>query len=430
MRKITISGALLVLEQLVLASSTFIFAILATNSLSVEQYGFLSVNQYLLVLCGVVVTLSLNGILFQRLCTAISNKVKSSLLGTVLLVQVLMSCIAALMISLYNSSSSTEIFLIGVVFGVANIFRRFEVFSYFWKSQIKSQPILVARFFSRVLALIYVFILFVYEKNEPILFSLYFLVEAAVYAAFLYYSYGGKLGKEVRFRYSLLFPLLNKVKSEIINNFAIALSLSLPVIMLAQSQHSGYVAPLSLALTLLTLFSNISNAICDSFYKTISTTKSLDKKLRLAENYIRVSFLFSLILIFTFNFLGGWIISTLFGNKYLPYIEVFYWVSYLLIFVLPSRILFKLVYMVDAQSKNKFRVLPASFFSMLVSILFIEDYGVMASVLAFFSYYIIGDLLGYLLNNKLRPFGLLYFKAIFSWRGWVDAYLYVQLRFK
>lgn len=403
------NSLLLVLEQAVIILSTFGFTVFAARSLSLEDYGTLSLAQYFFTFFGVFLTLSLNAITFQRLCEDINCS--DEVLGSAYITQLLSSTFIAgiLYCYYYLSDYKEDTVLLVLMFGLVNIFRRADLFQVYWKAKEFTIRSTVGRIVARLLGGLYLVAIYFSESVTILSIVGYFIVEALSYLILMHLSFKQDQ-RSIRFKFSVAVDMLNRVKSEIPNNFILSIALSLPLITLEKIYGAEAIAPLSLALLCLSVFMNLANSFCDGFYhKMVNDNNS---KSKFVGFYIRITFTFAA-LVFCCNILfGDYVITFVFGEKYSTSHDVFVWVSAFLFISLPTRVLFRLVYMGGLQRFNKYRVLPASVLSILSSIYIIPEYGIYGAIFSLAVYYLVGDLLGYFFKKQFCHIGLVFFQSL------------------
>ena len=403
------NSLLLVLEQAVIILSTFGFTVFAARSLSLEEYGTLSLAQYFFTFFGVFLTLSLNAITFQRLCEDINCS--DEVLGSAYITQLLSSTLIAVILYCYYylSGYKQDTVLLVIMFGLVNIFRRADLFQVYWKAKEFTIRSTAGRIVARLLGALYLVAIYFAEAVTILSIVGYFIVEAFLYLILMHLSFKQDQ-HSIRFKFSVAVDMLNRVKSEIPNNFILSIALSLPLITLEKIYGAEAIAPLSLALLCLSVFMNVANSFCDGFYRKMVNDDN--SKSKFVGFYIRITFAFAA-LVFSCNILfGGYVITFVFGDKYSSSHDVFVWVSAFLFITLPTRVLFRLVYMGGLQRFNTYRVLPASVLSILSSIYIIPGYGVYGAIFSLAVYYLVGDLLGYFFKKQLSYIGLAFFQSL------------------
>jgi O-antigen/teichoic acid export membrane protein len=428
MKKQFNSSILLILENVLIVGSALIFVSICTNQLTIADWGTISANQYFFSLLGVFLTLSLNAITMQRIC--MNSKLVGSYLGTALTFQLVSTLFISVLIFsyVYFRQSSIEFIAITIIFILTNLMRRAEIFSVALKAFERPDLIIKIRFFSKLAMAIYVTSLYFFDITDLRYYAIGYLVDSIIYcflSLIVFRALGIKL--KVRFRLGLL--MLLRVRSEIPNNILITVALSLPLVLLEYYKGVEALAPLSISLLLMTTFMNAGNAICDGFYRYFvdNSADRIGNRI-LFSSYIFITFWITILLVSFLYVTEGRIITFIFGAKYQPYIHQIISILVILCITMPSRILYRIVYLEGLQKYNKFRVVPGAFISLLISVLLISNHGAYASIIALFFYYLVGDLLGYLVHSKIRHIGILFFKAIFTMEGFKSARLLLQFR--
>lgn len=396
-------------EHAIIVASTFAFSIFAARVLSLEDFGTLALAQYLFTFCSAFLTLSLNALTLQKLCEDLETA--DTVLGTAYLTQLASSAVVALTIYFYClfTNKTQETVTLVIILGLVNILRRADIFQVYWKAKELSIRSAVARVIARAAGILYIIFIYASEAVTVLTAAGYFVVEALIYLICVHLAFYNN-GRRLRLKLRLAFQLLSQVKSEIANNFVLSIVLALPMIVLERYSGAEALAPLSLALMFLSVFMNLGNAFCDGFYRKM--VKYQESQKLFVASYIRISIIFSLLIVGLNLFIGDSVIQLLFGDKYKAGHDVFILVSVILFVTLPTRILFRLVYMAGLQKYNKYRILPASFLSALASVYFIPNYGVYGAISSLMTYYLVGDFLGYFLSRKLRPIGLEFMGAL------------------
>lgn len=403
------NSMLLVLEQAVIILSTFGFTVFAARTLSLEEYGTLSLAQYFFTFFGVFLTLSLNAITFQRLCEDINCS--DEVLGSAYIIQLFSSAFIAVILYCYYyfSDYKQETILLVLMFGLVNIFRRADLFQVYWKAKEFTIRSTVGRIVARLLGALYLVVIYFFESVTILSIVGFFILESLSFLILMHFSFKQEQ-RSVRFNFSVAVDMLNRVKSEIPNNFILSIALSLPLITLEKTYGAESIAPLSLALLCLSVLMNVANSFCDGFYRKMVNDEN--SKSKFVGFYIRITFAFAALVLCCNILFGDYVIIFVFGEKYSSSHDVFVWVSAFLFISLPSRVLFRLVYMDGLQRYNKYRVLPASVLSILSSIYIIPEYGIYGAIFSLAIYYLIGDLLGYFFKKQFSHIGLAFFQSL------------------
>jgi O-antigen/teichoic acid export membrane protein len=427
MKKQFTSSLVLILEYSLTAIVTLLFVSVCTNQMTIADWGTISVNQYFFGLLGVFLTLSLNAISMQRIC--LKSDFVGTYIGTVLIFQLASTLVVGILILsyVYFKQSSFDFIIVTLIFSLTNLMKRAEVLNIAWKALELPKLIIKSRFFAKLAMFVYVVSLYFCDVTDLKYYAFGYLIDSSVFCLFSFFTVK-KMGIMLKIRLKVGMLLLYRVKSEIPNNILITSALSLPMVLLEYYKGVEYLAPISISLLLITTFMNIANAICDGFYRFIVDNKRNFNGMRiLFSAYIFFAFWLAVAVVVFLFFTDGKIITFVFGAKYETYKHQIISTLIILCVTLPSRILFKLVYLEGLQIYNKYRVIPGSFLSLFVTIFFINDYGVYAAISALFVYYLVGDILGYLMHYKIRHIGLLFLKSIFTREGVNSARLLLQL---
>lgn len=428
MKKQFTSSIFLILEHSLTVIAALLFVSICTNQLTVADWGTISANQYFFSLLGVFLTLSLNAITMQRAC--MKSNLVGAYMGTALMFQLASTFIMGTLILsyVYLRQSGFDFVIVTVVFVLTNLMRRAEVFSVAWKALERPELIVKSRMVAKLAMTVYVVSLYVLDISDLKYYALGYLIDSLVFCLFsflLIRNQGVRL--KVRFRLGLL--LLRRVRSEIPNNIFITSALSLPLVLLENEKGVEALAPLSISLILVTTFMNVGNAICDGFYRYFVDNEGDSNGNRvLFSSYIFVTFWLTVLFIAFLFMTEGKVITLVFGSKYEQYQNQILSTLLILCVTVPSRILYRIVYLEGLQSYNKYRVIPGAFLSLLTAVLFVSEYGAYAAISALFFYYLVGDLFGYILHRKIRHIGVLFFKSILTLEGLNSARLLLQSR--
>lgn len=418
----------LILEHALTVFSALLFVSICTNQLSLSDWGTISANQYYFSLFGVFLTLSLNAISMQRSC--MKPQLIGNYIGTALMFQLVSTLIMGALILSYVMlrQSSLDFIFVTIVFVLTNLMRRTEVFCVAWKAMEKPELIVKSRLLAKIAMIAYVVCLYVTDLTDMKYYAVGYLIDSTVFSLISFFVIR-RYRIKIKVNINLGLILLNRVRSEIPNNILITSALSLPLVLLENSKGVEALAPLSISLLLITTFMNIGNAICDGFYRYFVDNEGDAKGNRLLfSSYIFITFWLSVLFILFLYLTEGEIITFVFGSKYEQYKHQILFTLVILCVTVPSRIFHRIVYLEGLQSYNKYRVIPGAFFSLLTTVIFVYEYGAYASISALFFYYLVGDLLGYFVHNKIRHIGFLFFKSIFTLEGINSAYLLLQSR--
>ena len=277
---------LLILEQAVIILSTFGFTIFAARTLSLEEYGTLSLTQYFFTFFGAFLTLSLNAITFQRLSEDINCA--DEVFGSAYLVQLLSSALVTGVLYCYFNLSDykSDTVLLVLMFGLVSIFRRADLFQVYWKAKEFTIRSTIGRIIARFLGAQYLVAIYVTESVTLISLVGYFIVEAASYLVLMHLSFKQEQ-RRILFNFGVALDMLNRVKSEIPNNFLISIALALPLIILEKTYGTAAIAPFALALLCLSVFMNVGNAFCDGFYRKMVSDEREKRMFVMVENIMR-----------------------------------------------------------------------------------------------------------------------------------------------
>lgn len=428
MKKQVISSMLLMLEHVVTIISALLFVSICTNQLTIADWGTVSVNQYFFSLLGVFLTLSLNAITMQRVC--MNPKLAGAYMGTTLAFQLLSTLIVGILVLsyVYLRQSSVDFITITLVFVLTNLMRRAEIFSVCWKALEKPDLIVKSRLIAKLAMAFYAVCLYFLDITDLRYYAIGYLIDSIVFCVMTFIVMKS-LGMALKVRMRLGLLMLNRVRSEIPNNLFITFALALPLVLLEQYWGVETLAPLSISLILITTCMNAGNAICDGFYRYFVDNESdFTGNQMLFSSYIFVTFWLTVLFVFFLYVTGGAIITFVFGAKYEPYQNQIISTLLILCVTVPSRILYRIVYLEGLQRYNKYRVIPGAVMSLVICVLFVNQHGAYAAILSLFCYYLVGDLVGYLLHKKIRHIGFLFFKSIFTKEGLKSACLLLQPR--
>jgi len=417
MKKQITSSILLMSEHLFTVISALLFVSICTNQLTIADWGTISVNQYFFSLLGVFLTLSLNAITMQRIC--MKPKLVGAYVGTALIFQLLSTLIVGTLVLsyVYFRQSSIDFIVVTVVFVLTNLMRRAEIFSVCWKALERPELIVKSRLISKLAMAVYAVSLYSLDITDLKYYAIGYLIDSIVFCVMTFIVIKNvKMVLKVRIRLGLL--MLIRVRSEIPNNIFITFALSLPVVLLEYYKGAEALAPLSISLILIATFMNAGNAICDGFYRYfVDNNIDFTGNQMIFTSYIFVTFWLTVLFVSFLYMTGGDIITFVFGIQYEPYKNQIISTLLILCVTVPSRILYRIVYLEGLQRYNKYRVMPGAVISLVIAVLFVSDYGAYAAICALFCYYVVGDLVGYLFHKKIRHIGVLFFRSIFTKEG-------------
>ena len=309
----------IVFGRLVYMLLNFIVSLIIARYLGPSKYGLLGYAASYTTFFASICSLGINSIIVREL---VNHKDKNGeIIGTAIFLRIVSSCLSFIIILLISFVVDKKELLtkaIVAIYSTHIVIQSFEIFTYWFQSQLQSKYAEIAATIAYVTMSIYMIIMLL-AKKDVIWFSASKSVEFLMLSFFLYLVYKKKNGQKLLIKKETGIKLLRDSYHFIISGMMVALYNSTDRFMLKQMLSESDVAYYTTAVTISGLCAFLLSAIIQSFAPIIIEAKQRDEKIYLKRNkelYAIIFYISISISVFIALFAKP-IIHLLYGNAYL-----------------------------------------------------------------------------------------------------------------
>lgn len=295
-------------------------SILVTRFLGPSNYGLINYGTAYTTFFMSLCTLGINSVLVKEFIDRRYDE--GMILGTVLVLRAVSSLLSALIIwgivSVVDANEPITI-TVTVLCSVGLIFNIFEVFHYWFQSQLKSRVTALVSLLAYIITAAYKVLLYVWQKSV-IWFAFATSVDYIVVAIALLLCYRKYNGAHLRFSWACGLALLKKSYHFILPSMMVAIYGYADKFMLKHMVSDAEIGYYSVAASICGMWTFVLSAIIDSTYPVIMEAYQSDREQYLKRNRQLYSLIFyvSAVVSLVIAVLGKYIIWLLYGESFLP----------------------------------------------------------------------------------------------------------------
>jgi len=311
----------LVFEKLFTLFVAMLVGIYVARYLQPENFGLLNYAISFVGIFSAFSTLGLDQILVRELARDITQK--NDLLGTAFILKLFGSIILIAILSgvlfIMKNDHFTNIMI--MIIAAAEIFRIFEVISYFYQAKVLSKYVVQVQLAVNFVTSIVKVGMVYYEA--PLMWFVWIILLTSLFNALGYiYTYRKHDGKlfQWNFRKRLALNLLKESWPLTLYGIALYTQARIDQVMLGKMLNNSEVGQYSVALKIIEIFGFIPMVIMSTFSPAITKAKNTSRELyddRLV-NFYRFLFLIFLVVAVPLFLFGEEIIVFLYGSEYQP----------------------------------------------------------------------------------------------------------------
>ncbi|MGB9755772.1 MAG: flippase [Desulfurella sp.] len=416
-RRYTANTAWLFTEQLVRMLVGFFVGVWVARYLGPENYGILSYSLAFVALFQGIAKLGLDGIVVRELVKFPEKR--DELLGTSFWLKFIGSVITFLIVVVvaYITADKFETFVYISIIAAGLIFQSFEVIDFYYQATVQAKYITVRRIIQLIISSS-LKIYFILIKADLIWFVLVSLFDAVSLAVFSWWIYRMQ-NLPAFFRYfdkQLAKMLLKDSWTLIFASFFTLFVMNINRIILKNMYGFENVGFYSVAESLTGIWIFITTIITTSLAPSITNAKKVNEFLYKQRilNLFRLLLLVSISISLIIFMLSDFLVSKLYGDKYLstiPILRIYVWSN---IFVFLGNASWQWYINENKQNTVLTRLFLGAISSLFFGLLLIKYYGAVGAALNTIISYSISFYFGNLLSRQTIPLFFIQSKALIS----------------
>lgn len=298
----------------------FVVTALTTRYLGPNNYGYIEYVGAFVAFVTSFASLGINDVILKEL---IDHKDKEGeYLGTALTLRIISSTLSIIclvsIISILNPNDF-ELILVAFIQSLSLLFQSFEIFNYWYHSQLHSKISSIIATVAYLITIIYRIFLLVFQKNV-VWFASITTFEMTITAILLLASYRINHGLSLKFNKNIVRSLINKSHHFIYSGLMIAIYSQMDKIMIEHWLSKSDVGLYSSTTSLSSMWGFVLAAIIQSFYSPIVEAKKSDENLyieRIINLYSIIIWISILVSLFITIF-SKQILFIAYGEAYIP----------------------------------------------------------------------------------------------------------------
>lgn len=303
---------------------SFIVSILTARYLGPSNYGLIGYASAFVVFFSSLCTLGINSVIIKDFVD--NPDEQGEAIGSAILLRAVSSFLSAVMVvgivGIVDKNEPTTI-IVTALCSLGLVFQIFDTVNYWFQSQYKSKITSIATFLAYIIVSVYKILLLILGASVK-WFALATSVDYIAVAVFLLLAYKKHGGQRFKFTKRKAKQLLSSSYHYILSGMMIAVYAQTDKFMLKQMLDETVVGYYSTAVTVCTMWCFVLQAVIDSIYPTILTLHGKDKIAfnRKNRQLYAITFYMSLAVSVLFMFFGTTVIKILYGEVYLPAVNV------------------------------------------------------------------------------------------------------------
>ena len=305
------------MAQMVLS---FVISILTARYLGPGNYGVVNYGQAYVAFFTAFCTLGINAVIIKDFVDHPDEE--GTAIGTTLVLRAISSFLSAIMIVSIVSildAGEPETIIVTALCSISLLFQIFDTFNYWFQSRYQSKVTSIASFVAYFIVSIYKIILLVLKKSVK-WFAFSTSLDYIAIAILLLFAYRKYNGPKLSYSTNKARELLGKSYHYILSSMMVAIYGQTDKLMLKQMMDSSEVGYYSIATAICMIWVFILQAIIDSLFPTILNLYGKDEKAFIRKNkqLYAIVFYMSMAVSVLFTVFGGFVISLLYGETYMP----------------------------------------------------------------------------------------------------------------
>lgn len=303
---------------------SLLVGIFTARYLGPQNYGLINYGNAYVVFFSALCTLGLNSVIIKDFIDHPDEQGEA--LGSTLVMRFISSVLSSVMIvgfvSIVDRDEPITIVVVALC-SIGPIFNIFDSFNYWFQYQYKSKITSIATLSAYAITSAYKILLLVFEK-DICWFAVAMSIDYIVIAIFLLIAYKRHNGLKLKFSYKKSKSLLKVSYNYILSGLMVAIYGQTDKLMLKQILDASEVGFYSTAVTICTMWTFVLQAIVDSMYPTILRLKNenYEQYKRKNRQLYAIVFYVSFAVSIVFLIMGDFIVDLLYGESYLPAVNV------------------------------------------------------------------------------------------------------------
>lgn len=389
-------------EKFIRLGIAFVVGIYVVRYLGPENFGILSYAISFVGLFATISTLGLDSIVVRELVK--DQNRRDELLGSVFYLRIIGAVIAVLLsiiTAFILQESYFNILLISIIVS-STIFQSLNVVEYYFQARVESKFNVYVQSSSLIIASIIKALLVLF--NAPLIyFAIVYVLEFVFLSIgyYIIYKFNGLKITEWRYKFATAVTLIKDAWPLVFSGIVIAIYMKIDQVMIKNMLNTKEVGFYAAAVKLSEAWYFIPVAICTSLFPAIINAKKVNETIylnRMQKLYDLLSVI-SIGIAVIVTFLSGFIITLIFGPKYLPSATV------LMIYIWAGVPVFLGVassqYLINENLTKLafYRTFIGMIINVILNILLIPVYGINGSAIATLISYTLSVLAIGLFNN-------------------------------
>lgn len=393
---------------------SFIVSILTARYLGPSNYGLIGYASAFVVFFSSLCTLGINSVIIKDFVD--NPDEQGEAIGSAILLRAVSSFLSAVMVvgivGIVDRNEPTTI-IVTALCSLGLVFQIFDTVNYWFQSQYKSKITSIATFLAYIIVSVYKILLLILGASVK-WFALATSVDYIAVAVFLLLAYKKHGGQRFKFTKRKAKQLLSSSYHYILSGMMIAVYAQTDKFMLKQMLDETVVGYYSTAVTVCTMWCFVLQAVIDSIYPTILTLHGKDKIAfnRKNRQLYAITFYMSLAVSVLFMFFGTPVIKILYGEAYLPAVNVLKIVTWYTAFSYLGVARNAWIVAEGKQKYLKYIYTVAALLNVIINFALIPVMGAEGAALASFITQVLTSIVLPLFIKELRPNAKLMLEAI------------------
>lgn len=369
-------------EQIFQMLISFFIGIFTARYLGPSNYGVLNYTASFVAFVTSIVTLGMDGVVIKKIIA--TPEKEGIILGSCIVFRIVSAILSSIsiMITVYvlNIDEQLKLWLTALQ-SIQLLFQAGYIFDSWFQRHLKSRFVSIAKMVACIIVSLYKIYLLVYAKDIT-WFAFSNSLTYIIITLILFFSYKYAGGQKLQFSFKIGKEILSESYHFIISGLMVAVYGQISRIIIGEYSTESDVGYFTMATSLAAMWVFVPTAIINSFRPTIMEYKEQGKeelylrRLKQLYSFLILLSVFASVLIF---FLGGFLITTLYGTEYngaiLP-LQIIIW-SELFSILGTARGIWIL-----CEKKNKYvkyYLFIGALFSITCNFIFVPIYGIIAA---------------------------------------------------
>lgn len=416
LKRVLANVSWLFLDRIVRMGLGLIVSVWLARHLGPDEFGLFSYAMVLIAIGSAISVLGLESVVIKELL--VKPKDRDALLGTSIVLQFLVGLLIFLVLLglvYYFKSDNPVLVLIIAILGPISFLRSSEVVKYWYESQLLSKVTVrvenaVFISFSCIKAAL------IYQGFGLVTVVVAVLIESIVVASalILIYQFQGGVLSFRSFSKSRAADLLSKSWPFVVSSIAVMVYLRIDVVMIESYLGASAVGNYGVATRIAEVWYFIPGVIVASVFPSIMDARNTDQMLysNRLERLLSVLFWISVGIALTTSIASQWIVTNLFGLRYLSAASILSVIIWTSVFVFVGVASGRWFLIENLQRLLLYRTVVGAIINVILNFILIPHYGALGAAWATLASQAYANVLSNLFSKTTRPLFKLQIRAV------------------